>query len=107
MKKSNLILAVLSLAVLGGCTMKTKILDAGAVSMKHYHLKKGKKLKEIGEVTGEFCTDSSDKGQVGLMDEAIKAAEASSGADFITNVTIYVSGSCVTLEGTGFKVVKR
>ncbi|MCB0356322.1 MAG: hypothetical protein KDD40_04905 [Bdellovibrionales bacterium] len=87
--------------------MKTKILDAGAVSMKHYHLKKGEKLKDIGEVTGEFCADSgSDEGQIGLMDEAINDAQSRSGADFISNATFYSTGKCVSLEGTGHKVTK-
>ena len=107
MRKSQIILSLAAVAFLGGCAMKTKILDAGAVSMKHAHMPENAKMKDIGEVTGEFCTDSSQEGQIGLMDEAIKDAQSKSGADFITNVTFYSTGSCVTLEGTGQKLVKK
>ncbi len=63
-------------------------------------------FSRLCDVTGEFCTDSSQEGQLGLMDEAIKDAQSKSGADFITNVTFYSTGSCVMLEGTGQKLVK-
>ncbi|MCB0391780.1 MAG: hypothetical protein KDD58_10830 [Bdellovibrionales bacterium] len=108
MRISNLIFAIIALAFLSGCAMKTKILDAGGVSMKHYHLKKGAQLKEIGEVTGEFCADTgNDKGEIGLMDEAINDAQSRSGADFITNATFYSTGKCVMLEGTGHKILSK
>ncbi|MCB9024697.1 MAG: hypothetical protein H6625_00130 [Bdellovibrionaceae bacterium] len=107
MRKSQIILSLIAVAFLGGCAMKTKILDASAVSMKHHYLPEKAKMKSIGEVTGEFCTDSSQEGQIGLMDEAIKDAQAKSKADFITNVTFYSTGQCVTLEGTGHTLVKK
>lgn len=97
---------VLSIALLSGCAFKQKILDATAVSMSKRSLKKGQKTKEVGTVTGEFCAEMSKSGTFGLMDEAIKDAQRKSKVDFITHVTFYSTGKCVSLEGTGVKVIK-
>jgi hypothetical protein len=107
MKKSQILFAISAVILSTGCAMKTKILDAGAVSMTHNALKPGQKLEEKGQVSGEFCGDSSrDKGTIGLMDEAIKAAQKSHSVDFISNATFYVTGAnCMSVEGTGMKIV--
>lgn len=103
-KNFALILAVLIVG--SGCAMRSKILDAQAVSMTRQSLKDGESLKETGPVKGEFCADSMrDKGTVGLMDEAIKSAQTQHNVDFITNAIFYARGSCVEVEGTGQKVV--
>ncbi len=102
----NLIMLMAAVAVLGGCAMKTKVLDAAAVSMTHYNLKEGESLQETGAVTGEFCTDMQNgKGTVGLFDEAIKNAQTQSGVDFILNASFWSTGKCVSVEGTGAKIV--
>jgi hypothetical protein len=104
MKNSILILA---LAVgLGGCAMKTKVLDATAVSMTHSSLKEGEKLQETGPVTGKFCADTfGDKGTIGLLDESIGAAQKQFQVDYITNASFWREGSCISVEGTGAKIV--
>ena len=98
---------LLPILFLGGCAVKQKVLDASAVSMTRSYLKKGRELKEIGDVEGNFCTDSGDRGSVGLMDEAIKDAQKKSKADFILNASFYQEGSCMSVEGTGAKMVRK
>mgnify|MGYP006969410251 CR=1 FL=1 len=92
---------------LGACSIKTKILDAPAVSMTRTSLNKGETLKSVVDVQGQFCTDmGNDSGNIGLMDEAVKDAQNKSGVDFITNAVFYASAKCVSVEGTGNKVTK-
>lgn len=105
MKNIFVILMIQSLFFVG-CAHKVKVLDAAAVSNSQYHLKKGQKTKEIGPVSGEFCTDSNDSGSIGLMDKAIDNASEKSGADFIINASFYSKMSCTSVEGTGVKIVK-
>lgn len=98
---------VIGALALSGCVMKQKILDAGAVSMTHQSLKEGQSLKETGPVKGEYCTDiTGDKGNIGLMDEAIKNAQQQNSVDYITNATFYSTGKCILVEGTGQKVME-
>jgi hypothetical protein len=106
MKNFNFALVLASL-ILSGCVMKTKILDAGAVSMTHQNLKEGETLKETGPVKGEFCADSMhDKGNIGLLDEAIKNAQTQNNVDYITNASFYTNGQgCISVEGTGNTVI--
>ena len=96
----NLIFILISVAI-SGCAVKQKVLDVAAVSMTKPNLPEGKKLVEKGEVNGKFCTDSSHKGTMGLMDEATKDAQRNAKVDFILNATYYQEGSCMSVEGTG------
>ncbi len=97
---------ILALGFLGGCAMKTKILDASAVSMTHMHLKPGESLKETVPVTGKFCADTfGDKGSIGLIDESVKAAQQQFSVDYILNASFWNEGACISVEGTGAKVM--
>jgi hypothetical protein len=99
------IFAVLGLVLLAGCALKTKVLDAAAVSMTKSNLVEGEKLQETGQVTGKFCSDTfGDKGTIGLIDESVKQAQQQSGVDFIVNAAFWAEGSCMTVEGTGAKI---
>lgn len=105
MKKIVSIVAIMFLA--SSCAMKQRILNASAVSMTKYSTKKKAKVEEAGEVTGEFCADSTgDSGTIGLLDEAIKDAQNKSGADYITNAIFYSKGNCVMVEGMAMKIKK-
>ena len=88
------------------CAHKVKVLDASAVSMTHTSIESNQNLVEIGEVDSEFCPDSfNDKGQIGLLDEAIMAAQKKSGADWIMNASFWRNQSgCISVTGTGKKV---
>jgi len=107
MKNAKLILAVALLGTLSACAMKTKVLDAGAVSMTRTNLAPGQKLHEVGPVSGEFCSHAlGDKGNVGLIDEAVKDAQQKNSIDMITNASFYTTGNgCMTVEGTGQKII--
>jgi hypothetical protein len=85
--------------------MKQKVMDAGIVSMTYPNVPEGMKLADAGPVTGEFCTDSADRGSIGLFDQAVKSAQDKHGIDFITNVSFWRNESgCILLEGTGQKL---
>ena len=102
----NTYLLIAALALLAGCAMRTKILDAPAISMTQMNVPAGEKLQETGPVTGKFCPDSmNDKGTIGLLDESVKAAQAQSGVDWILNASFYMEGNCIDVEGTGAKLM--
>jgi hypothetical protein len=104
MKKIYLI--SISLLFLSGCAMKTKILDTPAISMTHANLKPGEKLQETGPVSGKFCSDMwKDKGSFGLIDAAVTAAQDEHKIDFITNASFWNDSGCITVEGTGARIV--
>lgn len=87
-----------------GCASRQKILDVPAVSMKVSSLQGNQKLKAIGDVKGQYCASASDKGSVGLMDEAIRDAEKKSGGEVFTDASFFSSGSCIELEATANKI---
>lgn len=100
------ICGAVALLALSACAMKVKVLDVPAVSMTKSYLNEGEKLRETGPVTGKFCTDTfGDKGAIGLIDESVKAAQASSDVDFILNAAFWNEGMCMSVEGTGAKIV--
>jgi hypothetical protein len=104
----NLMLLASAALLLGGCAMRTKILDASAISMTQSHLPPGATLRETGTVTGKFCSDMmSDKGSIGLIDAAVKDAQQHNQVDWILNAGIWSDGSCTEVEGTGARVVAR
>jgi hypothetical protein len=106
MKTTTKLIALLSLTLLAGCAMRQKVLDATAISMTHTQLSEGEKLQETGPVTGKFCTDmGNDKGSIGLIDESVKVAQKTHNVDYILNASFWNEGSCMSVEGTGAKVV--
>ncbi len=103
----KILISLVLLLSLVSCASKQKFLDASAVSMTHNSFSQGTKFKEMGPVAGGFCADSfKDKGEFGLMDEAIKDAQKKSGADVIVDASFFMEGSCVTVEGTGKTVMR-
>jgi hypothetical protein len=101
----SLFIAVLLVGVTS-CAHKVKVLDASAVSMTHNSIEANQNLVEIGDVESEFCPDHfNDKGQIGLLDEAIKNAQQKSGADWIMNASFWRDGNgCISVTGTGKKI---
>ena len=108
MKNMKLALVILGLAVAAGCAGKRKILDAPMVSMTKYN-SGDYQLKEMGPVSGKFCPDTmNDKGNMGLIDMSVMNAQKQSGADFISNVSVWAENSgCTSIEGTGMKIVRK
>lgn len=94
---------VILFALSSACAHRQKLLDISGVSMTHTALQPGQKLQDKGPVSGEFCAQQfSDKGQIGLIDEAVKATQANHKVDYITNATIWTTGaSCIVIEGQG------
>jgi len=107
MKNLKLTLFVLGLVALAGCAGKRKLMDAPIVSMTKYN-SGDYKLKEMGPVSGKFCPDvGKDEGSMGLIDLSVMNAQKQSGADFISNVSIWAENSgCTSIEGTGMKIVR-
>jgi hypothetical protein len=104
--KTKHFLTLAPLIFLAGCAMKTKILDTPAISMTRLHLNEGEKLRETGPVNGKFCPDAfGDKGTIGMIDRSVKDAQDQNGIDYILNASFWTEGTCVSVEGTGAKVV--
>jgi hypothetical protein len=101
----NLIIVALLIGATS-CAHKVKVLDASAVSMTHDSVAPGQNLVEVGEVNSEFCPDAfNDKGSIGLLDEAIKNAQNTSGADWIMNASFWRDQKgCISVTGTGKKL---
>lgn len=104
MKALQLIIIAL---VLTGCAHRVRILSAQAVSMTKKHAPSNKKVKETGDVKGEFCMDSSQSGTFGLLDEVTKKTQKENKIDMIMDATFYASGSCVEVEGTGAVLARK
>ena len=89
-----------------GCAHKVTIMQANAVSMTKRNLSKGEKLTMTGPVNAKFCPESfkaSSGETMGLIDEAVKAAQEQNNVDFIINATIFAEGGCYGVEGDGAK----
>ncbi len=98
---------ILIAAVSVSCAMRQKVLDTSAISMTHDSLKPGTELMTKGPVKAEFCSDAfKDKGDIGLMDEAVKKAQADNQVDYIMNASFWSTGGCMVVEGEGAKVVE-
>ncbi len=98
---------VLIAAVSVSCAMRQKVLDTSAISMTHDSLKPGTELMTMGPVKAEFCSDAfKDKGDIGLMDEAVKKAQTDNQVDYIMNASFWSTGGCMVVEGEGAKVVE-
>jgi hypothetical protein len=107
MKNLKLVLIAMGMVVAAGCATKAKLMDAPMVSMTKYN-SGDYELKEMGPITGKFCPDvQEDEGNMGLIDMSVMNAQKQSGADFISNVSVWAeAGGCTSIEGTGMKIVK-
>lgn len=104
--KNLIIITFVASLVTAGCAMKQKIMDASLVSMTQTAVPEGAQLKDTGPVSGKFCADMmSNRGSIGLFDESVKNAQSTSGVDFISNATFWNEDGCVTVEGTGQKLL--
>lgn len=105
-KITNLIIVAALSTLICSCAKRVKVLDANAVSVTDYNLKRGTKLKEYRETESKFCPNTfKDGGTLGLIDEAVKNFQKTTGADFITHAVFYREGNCMVVEGTPAKVV--
>ncbi len=97
---------ILIAAVSVSCAMRQKVLDTSAISMTHDSLKPGTELVTKGPVKAEYCTDAfKDKGEIGLMDEAVKKEQTDHQVDYIMNASFWSTGGCMVVEGEGATVV--
>ena len=108
---SKLILVGLSVALLSltACGGRYHMTDMGAVSMTHRAIEPGTQTTNLGEVEAQFCAGDDtplvgDGDNVGLMDEAIMAAQKKSGADYLTAVQFFKENNCVIVKGEGHKI---
>ncbi len=108
MSKLILVWAPLALC-LSACGGRYPLANVGAVSMTHRSVDSGAQTTSLGEIEAQFCAGDdeplvADGNNVGLMDEAIMAAQKKSGADFLVGANFYTSGSCVIVKGEGRKI---
>lgn len=106
MSKLALVLAGAGLFFSLGCATKVKILDAASVSNTHYNQVKNTRLKSVGDISGEFCQETFGESNQGLLDNAITQAQKKNKVHFISNVSFFAKGGCVTVEGEGFRMVR-
>lgn len=102
----RLLIATIIIFISAGCTHQYDIMKANAVSMKHRHLPKGAHLEKVADVSSRYCMkNKSDSGiDIGLMDEAVKAAEQEHNIDFILHPTFRSDGNCVIVTGDGMRI---
>ncbi|CAN5721062.1 hypothetical protein BH10BDE1_BH10BDE1_04310 [soil metagenome] len=88
------------------CALKTKILDTAAISMTRGPLEHGERIRETGPVSGEFCMTTFSAGDTqGLLDESVKSAQTKYGVDYLINATFWRKSGCITVEGSGGKLM--
>lgn len=103
----NLILSLVALIALSACATKVKILDTTAISTTRGALEPGERLRQTGSVHGKFCPQTfDDRGNIGLLDEAVKSAQRRYGVDYIMDATFWNESGCITVEGTGANVTR-
>ena len=95
------------LFIMSGCATQEKLMDASYVSMTQTHLPEGRKLRDLGIIRGEFCTDVwHQKGSFGFFDEVLRTAQTQSGADYLMHASFFRDGNCYSVEGTGMKLLE-
>jgi hypothetical protein len=103
MKSSVFVLLLISMV---GCASKSvKVLDAPWTSMKHNGPPANPKtLARVGDIEERYCMESW-SGSYGLMDEAVKQAEAKRNIDYIRNASFVreLGRPCVTVVGEGYR----
>jgi hypothetical protein len=102
----KLLVASLVVIIGAGCAHQYDLMKANAVSMKHRNLPKDAKLEKVADVSSRYCMQySGDSGvDIGLMDEAVRAAEEKYGIDFILHPTFRSDGKCVIVTGDGMRI---
>ena len=105
MKTASISLGLL--LMLSGCSARYTVLTVPAVSMTEPSFQNSTPGTPAGHVESTYCRGddpitSQDK-NVGLLDEAVMKAQKQSGADYLTDVTVYRDGSCVVVEATAMK----
>lgn len=90
-----------------GCSAHYAVLTVPAVSMTRPSVETGTMATPAGHVESKYCPGddplTSRDHNVGLIDEAVMKAQKQSGADYLTDVTVYRDGRCVIVEGTAMK----
>lgn len=102
------LLLLVGTLVLSGCSARYAVLTVPAVSMTEPSVDaSGASATSAGRVEGKYCPGdeslTSKDNNVGLIDEAVMKAQKQSGADYLTDVTVYRDGRCVVVEGTAMK----
>ena len=103
--KALLVLAGVLVAT--GCSAHYAVLTVPAVSMTEPSIEGASSATPAGHVESKYCPGddplTSQDHNVGLIDEAVMKAQKQSGADYLTDVTVYRDGRCVVVEGTAMK----
>lgn len=102
----RLLLAITFVLIGAGCAHQYDLMKANAVSMKHRSLPANATLVKVADVESRYCmkNDKHSGIDIGLMDEAIKAAEAEHNIDFIQHATFRADGKCVIVTGDGMRI---
>ncbi|MEZ0392880.1 MAG: hypothetical protein ACAH59_11740, partial [Pseudobdellovibrionaceae bacterium] len=103
------LLIYMPLLFLAACVSPAvKLVEAEWTSMTHTEVPLLKDVSEAGTVKGDFCFSSFGKGNVGLMDEAILAAQTKYTVDYIRNPVFMMNtkDACVSVEGQGYRMKK-
>ena len=106
--KKMIALSLLALTMSACGTRNVKVLDANWTSMKHaMPPAPNQQLMRVSKIQTEFCLESW-SGNYGLMDEAVKKAEAQYEIDYIKYpaFTQSIGKSCVQVAGEGYRIVK-
>lgn len=99
---------IAAFALVGCATHKTRLIEAEWASMTRTTVPHSKDVVEVGHVEANYCFSSFKSGDVGLMDEALSAAQKQYSVDYVRNATFYYDRQniCVSVEGQGFRSKK-
>jgi len=106
MKTAALMLAAVGASfALSACSARYAILTVPAISMTQSSF--ASKSAPGPHVDATYCSGDtpivSHDNNVGLIDEAVMKAQQQSGAAYLSDVTLYVDGKCMSVEGTAMK----
>lgn len=97
---------VVLMTLLSACAGRNvRVLNASWTSMKHGSAPDTSKLVRVANIDEEFCLDSW-SGTFGLMDEAVKKAEAKHQLDYIKNPSFSITEgkACGQIVGEGYRI---
>jgi hypothetical protein len=91
-----------------GCALRSPLMKAPLASVTVDSVDPTIKHQDLGPVEAKYCPGdeplaSTDKSNIGMLDEVIFRAQKDKGASYIREANFMTEGSCVVVEGIAMK----